>query len=123
MRFSKEAKAYIKERQQKDFTEMPRFISSHKMINELAHAAKKYILYFSFDADAGTTNILKAIPFLDAWKHIQIISDGCGYIMFDTLEELQPYYDQLECDHPADGKIPVYALTCWPDGVSGTENT
>lgn len=75
------------------------------------------------------SNLPKAAPYLDIAKHMQIMADGTGYMLFDSEEEMDHIYYQTVGDdgptklNPYNGSIKIYALTCNPDGQTMNENT
>jgi hypothetical protein len=92
------------------------------------------VLYISFPQpspvdDVTWDDLLKAAPYLDPVKHCQVLSDGYGFIICDTEEELYKLYDQTVGDdgptktNSYDGPARVYAMTIDADGELGNENT
>ena len=90
-------------------------------------------MYISFYVEGAQEKpydeLFKAAPYLDLYEHIQVITDGVGYLLFDNKDECTQYYDQtIGADGPTqsnqyDGPQRVYALTCGPDGQTLNENT
>ena len=93
----------------------------------LATSLNKCCMYISFDQNDDTREVVKAAPYLDG--EMQIMIDGCAYIVCDSTEEIEALYGQTVGDdgptkeNPYDGPARVYTLTCDADGRLLTENT
>ena len=102
-------------------------------LQELCKNTKKYGMFISlssFDGALTFAELLKAAPYLGQGENTdQLMADGYGYLLFDDENEMKAYYNQTVADdgptkiNPYNGKTKVYALTCYPDGSLGTENT
>lgn len=103
-------------------------------LEELCKATKKWGMYISiYVPDDIWDDVSKAAPYLvetdDGNSSAQLISDRSGFILFDTEKEMLDTYELTVGDdgptdtNKYDGPVHVYALTCYPDGQTGNENT
>jgi hypothetical protein len=98
----------------------------------LCNLSNKWGMYIACTCpEEDIENMCAAAPYL-SWEddqHIQVISNGEGYLLFDTEEEMEKCYNATVGDdgptktNPYSGSTRVYALTCGPDGKFQTENT
>lgn len=110
-----------------------RKLDTTKTLQELAKALKKPCMYISIqypsDDIADFEDALKAAPYLSVEEDGQILMDDCGYIVFDSDEEMEKTFCQTVGDdgptetNKYDGATRVYAITCSADGELQNENT
>ena len=99
----------------------------------MSKGLQKPVLYISFiippvsEWDEWLGELRQAAPYLfDGWvfKYPQILSDGNGYLVCESKEEMEKLYNLTVGDdgptttNPYDGPVRVYALTS-----DGNENT
>lgn len=103
------------------------------LLETLAKHTGKWCMYISFDP-SNMDEVIKAAPYLtpaadNLGTAIQILCDGCGFLSFDTEEEMERHYKlTVGDDGPTSangyaGPCRVYALTCNPQGQCMNENT
>lgn len=106
-----------------------RTLNTTQIAQELAKALKKPIMLVSFQNGDPIQDVLKAAPYLDFDRDLQMIFDGGGLIVCDSVEEMEDLFNQTVGDdgptksNPYDGPCRVYALTINADGQLLTENT
>jgi len=100
-----------------------------KVLQLLCKETKRYGMFISFSDEELYQEIIKDAPYL-AKDCDQIINDGEGWLLFDSEEEMEEYYEQTVGDDgplvsiEEDSRIGiVYAMTCNPHGQIETENT
>ncbi len=97
------------------------------VLTRLCKEAKKYGMYVSFSEEDQWVDVISAAPYLK--DKDQIIVDCEGWLLFDTEEEMNNYYNQTVGDdgptelNNYDGPARVYALTCNLHGQLENENT
>jgi len=110
-------------------------LSLHDTASALARASGKHVVYlevhcWSFRHGSlllDTSELFEAAPALK--QNHQAAADGYAFVVCDSLEEMQRVYDStVGDDGPTDansyeGAAKVYALTVYPDGEFGNENT
>ena len=105
---------------------------SGDILSALCKGAKRWGMFININCGPDNiwmNEITTAAPFLCFEKDAQLISEGEGYILCDTEEEMVTlFYSCVGDDGPTrlncyNGKVRVYALTCSPDGVLLNENT
>ena len=107
---------------------MVQILDHTESFRQLCKAASKFGMYISFDF-GDFKGAAMAAPYLNIDDHFQIISDGCGILLFDTREEMENYYDMTVGDdgptklNNYNGLTHVYALTCDNTGNLLTKNT
>lgn len=99
----------------------------------LAKTIQKPCIFLSFQLlaeDVGFDEVLKAAPYLDFNKDLQVIGDGVAIVICEDREEQQRLYRMTVGDdgptktNPYSGtKARVYALTCNEEGKLENENT
>lgn len=104
-----------------------------RMLKDLCRAEKRCGMYLRFlepaDSDDPLGEVLKAAPYLDRKEHARILSDGFGYVFFDTVEEMRQKFERtVGPDGPTEqnpyrGPAQVYALACDGDGEILGDNT
>lgn len=92
----------------------------------------KPCMYISFcfpdNASYGYDEVVKAAPYLKLEEHGQIICDGGGILIYNTIKEMEKdFWKTVGDDGPTktnkyNGPAKVYALTCI-NGVLMNENT
>jgi hypothetical protein len=107
---------------------MVKILDNVQTLETLAKALKKPCMFISIHSDPlDYCEIEQAAPYLEG--QLQVMSDGYGYIVFDTEEEMREYYLQTVGDdgptskNDYDGNCRVYALTCNAEGRTQNENT
>lgn len=104
-------------------------LHSAQAAEELAKAAGKWCLFISFCGEPSSDGILKAAPYLDEYKDLQILFDGLGIVLFDSEDEARATYEQTVGDdgptptNPYAGEARVYAYLIDPNGRGVAENT
>ncbi len=105
-------------------------LNSFDTLQVLCKSTCKWGMYISFFVPEHEEDEAElAAPYLNLEKHMQIIIDGNGYLLFDTKEEMEEkFWMTVGDDGPTetnkyDGGTRVYALTCGPDGQLLNENT
>lgn len=93
---------------------------------------KKWGMYINIHwDDRFEADVFLAAPYLrDNDTTLQLVSDGCGVLLFESREDMERAYNQTVGDdgptelNKYDGKhASVYALTIGPDGTTYNENT
>lgn len=90
--------------------------------------AQKPCMLITFDTDQNIDEILKAAPYLNIAMNCQIISDGIGFLQFNSTNEMEKYFQLTVGDdgptktNPYNGPARVYAITC-NNGQLENENT
>lgn len=95
---------------------------------------QKYGMRFHFsEDDFSLESVTKTAPwiteeYLGEDKYWKIVCDSCGFLLFDTKEEMEHIFRQtimdFDCNDPDfKNQIPVYAATYGPDGECLSENT
>jgi hypothetical protein len=101
----------------------------HEAFTLICKASRKWGVLISFGWVEDFNKVIRAAPYLDCEKDVQILSDGEGIILCDTKEEMDSIYNQTVGDdgpttlNKYKGKANVYALTCSPKGELMNENT
>lgn len=99
---------------------------------ELAKALGKPVLYINHSGgyDPDPDRYLAAAPYLrNVDATLQIMADGCGFIVCENEEELERLYELTVGDdgptktNPYDGPERFYALTIDANGQPHNENT
>jgi hypothetical protein len=103
------------------------------VLQAISKGLEKPVLYISFalpsisEWDEWIGELRQAAPYLFdgcVFKYPQILSDGNGYLVCDSKEEMEELYNLTVGDdgptatNPYDGPVRVYALTS-----DGNENT
>lgn len=97
-------------------------------LEEFCRRTKQYAMYVCHDCGDTISyeEIIKAAPYLaEEW---QILADGSGYLVFDTEDAMNTYFNLTVGDdgptkqNTYNGPARVYALTCGPSGTLN-ENT
>jgi len=102
---------------------------SETILSSLCKSHEKWGMYISFVDDTDLQEIFKAAPYLNTEAFMHTCVNGCGYILFDTEEEMMDLYHQTVGDdgptklNSYNGPARVYALTCDPQGNLLNENT
>ena len=108
-----------------------KILDDTQIMQLLAKTLKKPCMFiggWNFE-DIDVDEILKAAPYLNLDDHAQILADARGYLIFDSEDEMEKYYDMtVGDDGPTDsndynGSARVYALTCSAEGELLNENT
>lgn len=104
-----------------------------KTLQALCKALGKYGVHIFIsemgDVSTGWSEILKAAPYLELGKHGQLLCDRQGFLLFDSLKEMEEVFWQTVGDdgptpaNPYNGPARVYAITCSPEGELMNENT
>jgi hypothetical protein len=98
----------------------------------LCKESQKWGLFISiYEPEGGPYEAQSAAPYLDDGEdeHLQIITDGVGFFLFDTKEDMNIHYRAtIGDDGPTElnsynGETRIYALTCDPFGQALNENT
>lgn len=118
-------------------------LTSHDLMIEYCRVANKWAVFYSgwnlYEPKSGSSetdwqihldDLEAATIFMDrsAPNYLQVMSDGEGFSIFETKEEMVTFYDNIVGDdgptksNPYNGKIKIYALTCGPTGLLN-ENT
>ena len=118
-------------------------LTSHDLMIEYCRATSKWAVLYSgwnlYEPESGSSetdwrihqdDLETATIFMDrsAPNYFQVMSDGEGFSIFDTKEEMAAFYDLIVGDdgptklNPYNGPIKVYALSCGPNGLLN-ENT
>lgn len=106
----------------------------HEALKELCRATGQWGAYFDiYDGELSPeiefNEVLKAAPWLDRDKDVQVIMDRDGFVLFDSQEECEDTFSRTVGDdgptkrNPYEGKVRVYMLTCSPAGEWMNENT
>ena len=102
-------------------------------LQRLAKECGKYAMYISLSH--STINYVpwhenfNPVPFLRPDGHEQIFCDGCAFLLFDSEDEMDKYFDQVVGDdgptesNNYDGPHRGFAVTCDPEGTLLNENT
>jgi len=115
-------------------------ISKVDLISLACQKAKKHAMMISFDPryqeggfELFASEVIKAAPYLanfgDWPQFFEIFMDGEGVLFFDSEKEMLDAFSQTVGDNGPtninsyDGQCAVYALTFYPDGKLGVENT
>lgn len=108
-------------------------LSSVEFAQEFARASGKCVLYLEFPSYSSDYDwpgeVLQATPYLDISLHGQMLVDGQGFIVCDSMEEVEALFAQtVGDDGPTEqntyaGPARVYALTINSDGQLQNENT
>lgn len=94
----------------------------------VAKTLKKPVIFISFWGD-NWEGLLQAAPYLNDLKHGQVLADGQGIIICNSVQEQQKLYWQTVGDdgptetNPYHGSARVYALTINAKGQTQNENT
>ena len=86
----------------------------------LCKLSGKWGLKISFDFDSHD-HLHRTIPFIDLTSHAQVLSDGCGFFLFDSCAELTKCFNTLKCVGVPENEA-VYAASFYPDGTLFDEN-
>ena len=104
---------------------MIKFLDKYELVHNFNELAGKHIMLLRFQFDPRDTDAeFGAVPYLNFEDHAQILMDGEGYVVADTVKELHDIYHQTVGDdgptykNPYNGPCLVYALTS-----TGHENT
>jgi len=110
-------------------------LSTDSILQALCRATGKFGLHIVINTDDAFEEVYKAAPYLGTLSLpadpacVQIYTDGFGWLLFDTKEEMERHFDLTVGDdgptklNPYDGPAKVYALTCDNLGVFLNENT
>jgi hypothetical protein len=117
---------------------MIKFLTNTKLLEAYCKASGKYGVFISFiwNETDNLNEIYKAAPYLntensnDFLHNIsQILCDNQGFIICDTREEMERYYNLTVGDdgpttlNDYNGPCKIYALTCSPENGLENENT
>lgn len=104
-------------------------LSETEVFKTLCKLSNKWGMYIGFIEQENIAEVTEAAPYLDFDKHSEIFTDGRGWILFNSEEEMLNCYENTVGDdgptelNPYNGKVSVYALTCSPEGQLMNENT
>lgn len=118
-------------------------LTSHDLMVEYCRVTNKWAVFYYgwnfYEPRSGSSesdwqihlaDLEAATVFMDrsAPNYFQVMSDGEGFSIFETKEDMNAFYDNIVGDdgptksNPYDGPIRIYALTCGPSGFLN-ENT
>ena len=95
----------------------------------IAKALNKPCMFISFSTEYEWDEIVKAAPYLNIRRDMDILANGQAFLIFDSEQEMNETYSKTvgEDGHtkqnPYPGPAKVYAITCHTKGTLGTENT
>lgn len=94
----------------------------------LCKAMNKYGMVFHFECPENRQlNVTRTAPWFNedfiGKNYFQMLYDGCGFLMFDTEEEMNEIFLKTIKDEIQDGEDGVYAMTIGNDGEWLSENT
>jgi hypothetical protein len=104
-------------------------LAKTEILSKLCKLSKKFGMYIGFAEDQSWAEICEAAPYLNLYKHEQVLMDGHGWILFDSENKMLDCYNRTVGDdgptnlNPYNGNATVYALTCSPTGELLNENT
>lgn len=111
-----------------------KILDQFKTLELLCASTKKWGMLISWydkavEPETLFQELMKAAPYLDVDKHAQAMIESQAYLIFDSEEEMLLHYNMTVGDdgpthlNAYHGPLHVYAITCYPDGQLGTENT
>lgn len=104
-------------------------LTSESLFPIICKKNKKWGLHFHWnELGSSAYHFFRTAPWINenrlgAEEYWQIVIDTCGYLLFDTEEEVMEIFNQTIMDEVGENDTAVYACVYDPSGECVTENT